>query len=481
MHAEREAHEQAEQAEGQTQTAPVPVPEFPHKKRRLAAWAVGAAGGLLLYACAIAFSLLCGWIGSGSVLKSDLVYHLLKNVVGYTAEQAAYFTEDLRLGIWSLLLHTHGGVYEGMLTQTPGDAVSTWMVKVPFVTFSLILQAGLIACLRVFQRLPYVKERQGDAQKAIQLVVCAFVYAVLVTATLMLSAPSSTYTLGTAAYKLRLSVSFWDAGWKSFVLAAVAGLIGYGPWALLRTNKLTEWLKGFKKFAIMLGAFYALVMALTVTSWVVSERTNLQNSDMLTMGSIWSQYRTDPLTYVLLPDILLREQLYSLGANWHVSGQDMAHLLDAKYPFTLNAITGVSIQPGAQASVQKGQPAAPEQEKWGRSLESALQFSWFNAALLLVFLFALAQLAIRKAGTYLISAGLVTGLFTLFAEWSSIRLWKSNAGGDGSLVAAGWIGFEWSNVLTAFSVVAFVFLGASFAVQSFMQRSVKGADITHGR
>lgn len=388
----------------------------------------------------------------------DVMYHLMKNVVGIPAEQAAYFSGEVNPGFWIHMLLLHGGTIEGTYTaMLDGGAAQAmpFRVHIPLLV-EIAIGFGLLWLLIRLLR-PFLRRVVSNDWGRLLWAACfGAAYAAGVVMILFIASPNQSFIFGNDQYMLELGVSAWGTLGLVFTIGLLAAAAGLGEWRFLSYPGWKEWVASLRTFLLTVIGFFILIAGLMVTNWSVSSQSSLYSTEIMTMGSLWEAYKSEPSVYAVLPNVLLQEQIYSLGGTWHVSGQPSADLLGMKQAIKLSIWSGIEpvmmIDDAMQTDVVKASLS---------SLESDIRLRWYHIAFALVFLFALSRIRLKHIWIYSVTVIGIVGVTAILSVYSNIKIATG-------LSPMTFIGFRWEQATLAIGVCVTVYLAASYGVQRAM-------------
>ncbi|MFC3341781.1 hypothetical protein [Paenibacillus abyssi] len=409
-----------------------------------------------------AFSAFIGWAASRGQFFNDLVYHLLMNVLRIPPEQAAFFAGRMKPDFWLHLMLLHGGTIEGTyrIAQHQSDPQSlSFSLHIPLI-FSVAIWFVILFLCGLLMR-PLVKRYAGGQLLRFGWAAgFSAVYSIVMTIILLLARPDSEFVFGRDEYTLELSMPVLKSFLLIFLLCLAAVAVGLGKWAFLSNRIWGAWAASIRTFVLTIIGFFILIGSLMAVSWTLSNQSHVYSTQITTMGSIWKAYKTDPAVYAVVPNVLLQEQIYSLGGTWHISGQPAADLLEVRAPLRLSLFHSVRDPAPAHDSGEFTYESAgePSEGAWKQELADDIRWQWYHVAFLLAYLFALSRIQLTSVWIYAATVSGVIILASLLSVYFNISFTVGQSPGA-------FIGFEWSQAVLAVGLTTVVFLTLSYAVQ----------------
>ncbi|WP_438349809.1 hypothetical protein ACP8HI_03825 [Paenibacillus sp. FA6] len=426
-------------------------------KRIVISLSAAATGTVALV---VAISILFGWLVRKGTFFTDFIYHLLKQVVSLSPEQAAYFSERMSHDFWLQMVLMHGGYIRGeYLGASVGaeEGLFSFNINIPLLV-SLLFTASLIYLVMFLLR-PIFRKYTGRAiSRLLWLIYFSGVYSILISLLLLIFRTKSTYFMGESEYSLTVSASVVPILITSFILALLAGGAGLGGW---KWNARPEWMTlagSLRTFTLTVMGFHVLIGGLMIGSWSLSTPNKLSSTEVLTMGNVWKVYQNDPAVYAILPNVLLQEQIYALGGAWEVSGPLTAAMLDIREPLKMSMLTGSqSLQ---ETAITKDDNGVSE---WLSTLESDIRVKWYHGAFLITYLYALSRIRLKNWWTWGVAVISVVLSTTLLAIFLNVEYKLTS-------YSRGIIGFSFLQVLLALTITTVFLLALSFGFQRLILR-----------
>lgn len=392
----------------------------------------------------------------------DLLFHILKHVTGLPSERAAYYSGEMGPGYWLHLALLHGGRFQlkEFVVSSSGETLVAFSfhLHLPMLSSTAMLFAVAVPFLILISGRARLRAWK-NSYKLAWLAGFSACYAAIVTGFLLLVHPSTEWTLGEESSILRVSIAYAETAANAFIAIFIAGVVGIGGKSFLGSLRLRRLLgRGVRRAVWTMVSFSGLIGLLMIATWSLSDVAGLHSSGMITIGSVWRQYRTEPAFYMILPNVLFQEFIYSLGGTWHVSGSRLANLLQAKEAFSLQWGRGITVSEGWERIGSD----APATGDGSSDLERGLRFAWFHPAFALAYAYSLSRIRpVGAAGYILLPAGLV-GALALLAAYSNIRLKAPERTSE-------MIGFSFGEVVLSGGVATVVFLLLSFVLRKVLQ------------
>ena len=396
------------------------------------------------------------WAAKQGEFQEDTVYHLLSHVIHIPPEQAAYFIHSLKPGAWLQLVLMHGVEIEGQYGVSTSDHMVEPLMFSFHMTlllsaacaFSLIAVAGRILYSIVSKSLPQ------QLWKLMWVIISSLCYALTISMTIWLLAPKIDFLFGNSVYTLELDVQLWKLFLLTLLFSIVASLIGVGRWSFPKKIDLSNWLSSLVRFAQTLLLFFIIIIVLMIMSWSTTKPSQLHSTHITTMGSIWDAYKQDASMYGVIPNVLVQQFMYGLGATWHVDGEAAADLLSMDRPTRLHIVTGAS-----EAADQVNQTDRASL----KPLEHDLQLHWFHAALLLAYLYSLSRIQIKKLWSYLSTVLIIIVGVAALSAYANVTVAAGN-------IDQAFIGFRFTQSLLSIGIITAVFLIASYSLQRWFAK-----------
>ncbi len=375
---------------------------------------------------------------NGSRIIKDYMYLFFTSTLHIGEQAAISLLSVMKLSMFDVLLAMHGGTINGTIWEDTGITPTTFVFQLPIIlaiVFTITIVAVAFSVLKKFLHV-------SPMQKLVIVGVSAVVYSFVLIILLQILKP--TYTINN--YTFDVSYSMIGILFNSFMIVCIAGFIGFGPWK--ETNGEAKWLtvlQPLKRFFLTLLFLEAFISILMIITWFFTNPATLMAQPMSSPGTMWFVYRHDPLFYLLLPNIVLAEQLYAIGGTWQITTPLLGELIQVSNPFSINILTG-------SETVGLENAAA-----WTENIDSA-RFVWHPFALLLAFIYTVVKLPQKAAVMTKVYHGLaIAVLFGLLANWLTINF--------ESQLGEGFAGFNALQVFVSTAIVVGIIYVVVFYVQ----------------
>lgn len=377
---------------------------------------------------------------NGSRMIKDYIFLFFTETLQLGEQVAISLLSTMKLTLFDLLLAMHGGTMKGTIWEGSGSPIFQFTFQFPVIL--AILVTIVIVALAFYLLKRYITV--SPVQKLAIIGISAVVYSVIVIIILHIVKPA--YSIHDTAFQV--SFSAFSIFINSILIFCIAGLIGFGPWKAANSEK-GQWLtvlQPLKTFFLTLLLLEVFICILMVSAWLLTNPATLMAQPMVSPGSMWFIYRNDPFFYMLLPNIVLTEQLYAIGGTWQITSPLLSELIQVSNPFSINILTGSN-------TIGIENVAA-----WTSNVDSA-RFVWHPFALLIAFIYALLKLPQNVSLATKIYQGLgVVAVITLLSNWLTISFRSQNANGI--------VGFNVIQVLVSGAIV----IGIVYAAQFYLPK-----------
>lgn len=409
-----------------------------------------AIAGIMAAIVVIGLAFGLDWAAKQGEFQEDVQYHLLSHVIEIPPEQAAYFIHSVKPGAWLQLMLMHGAEIKGQYGISTGNDMNEPLMF-SFQMTLLLSAACAFVLIALASRFIYsiVAKRLNQLWKLCWVILCSLCYALIMGMTLWLLSPKVELLYGNSIYNFELNAELWKVFVLALLLSFVASIVGVGRWSVPQKLDLSQWLKSLAAFARTMLIFFIVIIALMTLSWSTTKPSQLHSTHMTTMGAVWDAYKDDASMYGIIPNVLMQQFIYSLGATWHVDGYAAANLLSMDRPMQLNLVTGASADDADRASL--------------KTIEQDLRLHWFHAAFLLAFLYALSRIQMNKLWSYGCTVLIIIIGVAALSAYANVSLTASNM--DEAL-----IGFRFTQSLLSVGIITAIYLIASYIIQRWLAR-----------
>ncbi len=419
----------------------------------------------LIYSIAIYVFVLGAAIGSArlfrnSMLMKDFTYRMFTTVLHMNEDVAIRMASQAKISFWNVLVVMHGGSIEGAVKETIVDSnthiLSDFSLHLPIILATVILFFFLIFLFKGVKKVLPMNMKH----RVWSLLLSTFLYTVFILATLSIFNPtvsqdSLSFTLDVGVIQIVITTS---------IIYVLAGLIGFGPWDT-KEEGAYPWLtivEPFKKFIIVLLSLELLITIMMVVVWNMTSPAVLFSKPLSTPATMWYEYRSEPLFYLLLPNLVLTELLYAIGGTWQVTSPLLGKLIQLDQLMTFNIVTGVDLLSSGEVS-----------NDWLDEVVGAVRFVWHPYAMFIAFLYALANSDIKGdlKGTLTKFIGVCVIVF-LLAQWVTVSL--TNHMNQTTEV----LGFEPLQVVISAACIAGAYYGLAYLIRKlFNSKAVGDTDV----
>ncbi|WP_102028866.1 hypothetical protein [Salirhabdus sp. Marseille-P4669] len=340
---------------------------------------------------------------NGSRVIKDYIFLFFTSTLQLGEQVAISLLSTMKLTMFDVLLAMHGGTMKGTVWEDGGrDPLTEFTFQFP-VILAIIATITLLAVAFYFLK-RFIKAT--PMQKLAIVGISALIYSFVLILVLQIMKP----TYVSNEHALEVSFSGFGVLVKAFLIVCMAGLIGFGPWKLKDSEK-GKWftvLQPLKTFFITLLFLEAFICILMIVTWLFTNPATLMAQPISSPGTMWFIYRNDPLFYLLLPNIVLAEQLYAIGGTWQITTPLLGELIQVSNPFSINILTGSNAIGMENAA------------SWTDGVNSA-RFVWHPFALLIAFIYAATKLPQNVPVMTKVYHGVgVAAVVTLLANWLTI-------------------------------------------------------------
>jgi hypothetical protein len=378
-----------------------------------------------------------------SRLIKDHLYLLLTTTLQLSEQIAMQLLTEMKVSLFDVLITIHGGTLEGkVFFKNIPDPQADFSLQFPFLLAMFMIVFVLALMFKYFKRFI------GDnaLQKITCLVMIAIAYGIILV--IILNWLEPTYMTNSVLFKE--SFSGMALFINSLIMVLLAGIIGLGPWKKTEELQPLRWivlLKPIKSVFVTLFILEGFILVLMVLTWMLADPAVLMAQPISTPGSMWYTYRDDPLFYILLPNIVIADQLYALGSTWQISTPLLGEFVQLNYPLSINLLSGVTA------------PVPMEMNQWLKQVDAA-RFVWHPFALLLAFLYSLSRLKLTRDIKQLAWQGIaIVSILALLAKWVTISISDHVRNADGIA------GFSITQVFLTTAIVVAIFYLAYFQIQ----------------
>lgn len=392
----------------------------------------------------IFFSYVLSAIMRKSSMMQDYVHLFFLSLQTLGDDLSFRLASQLQVSFWDALVLFHFGSVKGTIERISGAepvVISDFSLYVPMLILPMILVSLFVLSYRIVYRVAVMSRLSS----LICITVNGLIYAVIVTGTMLLFSPSFEWVSdnGTAIYEYGMKVNTVELFIKSFALHVVGGLFGL--------KLLTLWTP-VKKLFVFAGSLVLLIGGMMIAAWALSNPAAFASAPTVTVASLWTEYKSDLVFYLVFPTIVVQEMLYAVGGTWQISGGQIASWLQLR-PMNMHMITGVHLP------LAEGEAARSE---WASQMSAFARTTWHPYGLLIVILYSLSQAKAEGKwhSIFILTAVWGAACFALAAA-STLRL---TVGSETEIA-----GFSSLQVLIWAVGVGLLFFGAAYLLRKYWE------------